>query len=752
MEFVSEEAQYVLQFINQTNRSLFLTGKAGTGKTTLLKEIIATTHKNTVVVAPTGIAALNAGGVTIHSLFQLPFGGFIPDNSVGQFTPSTKLESRATLQRHFKMSAIKRTVIRNMELLIIDEVSMLRADLLDAVDFMLQSVRKTKNPFGGVQVLFIGDLLQLPPIVREDEWQILKKYYKGKFFFNSKAVEQNPPLYIELSKIFRQTDAQFIELLNNLRNNTITKQDLEVLNKYVQPQFDTKNNKGYITLTTHNTKADNINTQALNDLKETSFSYKAEIIGDFPDKIFPVDETLQLKVGAQIMFIKNDLSFEKKFFNGKMGIIKALSSKEVIVYFPEEDTTIEVEKYEWSNIRYNLNANTKEIEEETIGTFTHYPIKLAWAITVHKSQGLTFNKAVLDVSQVFVPGQAYVALSRLRGLEGLVLTSPMQMNGISNDEEVMSYANNKASLNNLKDSLSIETKKFIFNYITQAFNWQPLAQEWRNHQYAYSEKTENSTKSKHTLWAKKQTEAIENLLEPSRKFILQLTRLFNENAHLEHIKQRVDAAYDYFFPKMDAQAEALFWQIEEVKRMKKAKSYFDELTILEELQVKAILQLMKAKILIERIVKKEPISKENLTSQEIKNYRIQKVEKAQKEYKKTNTSLIEDEVDLERYTKKKEKKEPKKSTVQETYELWIQKNSIKEIAAIRKLSAQTIEGHLIKLIESKIININQVLPEDKIQELAQVFKDYKEDTLSPLKEKVGDEFTWNELKMFKASL
>lgn len=260
MQTISEAASYTLRFINQTQRSVFLTGKAGTGKTTLLREIIETTHKNTVVVAPTGIAALNAGGVTIHSMFQLPFGGFIPDNSAPDFSESTKFETKATLRRHFKMSGLKKSVIRNMELLIIDEVSMLRADLLDAMDFMMQTVRKRNQPFGGVQVLFIGDLLQLPPVIRDDEWYTLKKYYKGKFFFHSHVVQQNPPLYIELDKIFRQTDDAFISVLNNLRNNQISKEDIAALNQYVQPDFDLKANKGYITLTTHNAKADSMNT------------------------------------------------------------------------------------------------------------------------------------------------------------------------------------------------------------------------------------------------------------------------------------------------------------------------------------------------------------------------------------------------------------------------------------------------------------------------------------------------------------
>lgn len=754
MESLSAEANYVLQFINQTNRSIFLTGKAGTGKTTLLKEIIKSTHKNCVVVAPTGIAALNAGGVTIHSMFQLPFGGFIPDNSTPQFLENSKFETKATLRRHFKMSGLKKSVIQNMELLIIDEVSMLRSDLMDAIDFMLQSVRRKNLPFGGVQVLFIGDLLQLPPIIRDEEWRTLRSYYKGKFFFHSHVIQQNPPLYIELSKIFRQTDEQFISVLNNLRNNQISQSDIQILNEFVQPNFDLKANKGYITLTTHNVKADSINSQSLLDLNGKSKIYKALIVDEFPEKIYPLEEQLELKVGAQVMFIKNDLSFEKNYFNGKMGVIKSLSDEEIMVHFPEENKTIEVERYEWQNIRYYVDENTKEINEEVLGTFTHYPIKLAWAITVHKSQGLTFDKAALDVSQVFLPGQAYVALSRLRSLNGLVLLSPLQMNGISSDQDVMEYAENKATESLLQDSLKLETKNFIHNYLKSSFDWADLAQEWRNHQFSYNENSELSAKSKHAVWAKKQTDAIESLLDPSRKFITQLNTIFKEEeVDFKFVFERIQAAYSYFLQPLDSLVYEILWKIEEVIRIKKVKAFYDELVVLETLQVKAVLQLMKAKLLIETVVKGETISKEKLSSEAIKYYKIRKLETIREEFKNLNVTLIEDEVDLERYTKKKKTaKEPKKSTVQETYELWLEKNSIKEIAAIRKLTTQTIGGHIAKLIETETISITDVLPEEKIQQLAMAFKGYKEETLNGLKEQYGDKFTWDELKMFKASL
>ncbi len=753
METVSAEANYVLQFINQTNRSVFLTGKAGTGKTTLLKEIIQTTHKNCVVVAPTGIAALNAGGVTIHSMFQLPFGGFLPDNSSPQFTDNSKFESRSTLRRHFKMSGLKKAVIQNMELLIIDEVSMLRSDLLDAIDFMMQTVRKKTSPFGGVQVLFIGDLMQLPPIIRDEEWRTLRKYYNGKFFFHSHVIQQNPPLYIELSKIFRQTDDRFISILNNLRNNQITQTDIQNLNEFVQPNFDLKTNKGYITLTTHNAKADNINSQSLSDLDGKQSTYKAEITGDFPEKIYPIEDKLELKIGAQIMFIKNDLSFEKKFFNGKMGVVKSLSEKEILIHFPDENKTIEVEKYEWQNIRYKVDEMTKEIDEEVLGTFVHYPIKLAWAITVHKSQGLTFDKAALDVSQVFLPGQAYVALSRLRSLNGLILLSPLQMNGISSDQDVMNYAENKASEDILQNTLKTETQNFIHNYLIHSFDWTDLAQEWRNHRFSYNENSENSQKSKHAIWAKTQAENIEKLLEPSRKFVLQLNKLFSSTVDLQFINQRVQAAFDYFLQPMDALVYETLWKLEEIQRIKKVKEYYEELLVLEDLQTKAVLRLMKAKLLIETVVNSETISKEKLTSNEIKTYKINKLAIIQEKFKLENAELIDDEIEPNRYAKtKKEPKQTKKSTVQETYELWLEKNTIKEIAAIRKFTPETILGHLTKLIIAQTITINDVFPEDKIQELTEAFKDYNEETVSPLKEKYGDKFTWEELRMFKASL
>lgn len=756
MNTPSIEAIYTLQFVNQTNKSIFLTGKAGTGKTTLLKEIITTTHKNTVVVAPTGIAALNAGGVTIHSMFQLPFATFLPDyKEITNFSSSVKIENRTSLLRHFKINAMKRAVIRNMELLIIDEVSMLRADVLDAIDFMMRKTRKSDNPFGGVQVIFIGDLLQLPPVVKQEEWHVLKHYYQGMFFFNAHVLQQFPPLYIELSKIYRQSDTIFIKLLNNLRQNKITSSDIALLNKYVQSNFNAKENKGYISLTTHNAKANEINQQALQDLKGKSYTYLPDIVGDFPDKIFPIDEKLELKVGAQIMFIKNDFSIDKQYFNGKMGTIESLSSNEILVHFPDENKTIEVEKYEWENVRFKVNETTREIEEEVIGTFVHYPIKLAWAITVHKSQGLTFEKAALDVSQVFAPGQAYVALSRLRSLEGLVLLSPIQMNGISSDEKVLNYASNKASEELLMQSLVIEKQQFILESLSKGFHFKEFIQEWRNHFYSYKSEESKSIKAKHIDWVTLQYEKIILLEIPSEKFLLQLQSIFSkEKMDYEFVMERCDAAFNYFFSPLDAIFEDLLFKIEVIKRTKNAKAYFNELSALEELTHSIIIQLMKAQILATIVFENKEINKENLYSKKIKNYKSQKLTVVQERFKKENSSLIEEDESIVYYKqpKKKKTKTNKKSTIEETLELFKEHLSIVEIAHKRKLTEATIYSHFTKLIQMEIVEISEILATDKITALSKAFQEYQNDSLTQLKEAYGDTFSWEELKLFRATL
>lgn len=757
MQEISAVAQYALRFINQTNRSVFLTGKAGTGKTTLLKEIIRTTHKNVVVVAPTGIAALNAGGVTIHSMFQLPFSGFLPITSAAQFSDNVRFETKDSLRRHFTMRGDKKSVILNMELLVIDEVSMLRADLLDAIDYMLRSIRHKNTPFGGVQVLYIGDLLQLPPVVRNEEWAVLQQFYKGKFFFHSLVVQQNPPLYIELDKIYRQTDDAFINVLNNLRNNIITNADLTVLNKFVNPDFQLKENPGYITLTTHNAKADTMNAKALDELDGKEYFYTPEIVDDFPDKMYPVEHTFRLKVGAQVMFVKNDPSPEKNYFNGKIGVIKSLSKGEILVHFPDDSKTIEVEKYEWKNVRYLVDDITKEIKEDILGTFVHYPLKLAWAITVHKSQGLTFDKAVLDVSQVFMPGQAYVALSRLRSLNGLILLSPMRMNGISNDADVMDYATGKAGEDELVTSLHRETITFVGNFLKDSFDWGALATLWQKHKMSYLHEGEKSVKRPYREWAHRQEDKVHSVMDASSKFIKQLNSLFEQpEVDMHFVQERVAKAVDYFFPSMDGLATGLYSKMEEVLRLKRAKAFFEELAELEELQTAALMRLLKARRIMEVVTSGQTISRESLITPQILNYRKDKIEAIRSVMRANPTTIVEEageDYAAQRYAPKKKKTgEPKKTTLEETLELWQQNLTVQEIATRRKLTETTILSHFAGLIQTGRAKVEDVLSADKIESLTEAFKEYDGESLNGLKEKYGDRFTWGELRLYKAGL
>ena len=749
-------AAFVEQFINQTSQSIFLTGKAGTGKTTLLRKIMASTHKNAVIVAPTGIAALNAGGVTIHSFFQLPFAGFIPEfGAQPAFSESVKFETKQTLLRHFTMNKTRLKMIRNIDLLIIDEVSMLRADLLDAIDWTLRNIRRVHEPFGNVQVLFIGDLLQLPPVVKQEEWQILRNHYQGIFFFHAKVLQETQPLYIELSKIYRQQDQDFIQLLNQLRNNQMSSEDLQILNQYVRPDFDANKEEGYITLSTHNAKADQINAIALEALPEKLWSYAAEITGDYPKHLYPLEPTLELKLGAQVMFIKNDLSLEKNYFNGKMGKIKALSSDEILVEFPEEKKTINVEKFEWSNIRYELNAATGEVEEKTIGTFVHYPLKLAWAITVHKSQGLTFDKAVLDVSEVFAPGQAYVALSRLRTLSGLVLTQPMRMNGLSNDQQVMAYSQHKADENTLPKVLEAHTKHYLLQTLKQAFDWYELRSQWSQHEASYQALGAKSEKTKNKSWIALQNQVVQATKEPAEKFIRQLEGLFTK-PHFDRVflKERVDAAYLYFFAQLDGVLLSNLRKIAELSRVRKTKSYAEELEALDEILTESILKLKKVRLLVTAVAEGEAITKDRIWNNDLQQYKLSKIAIVRQELKQV-PSLLDDpdaeEVSFLKSTKKLAKEQKvKKSTQEKTLELLEAGKEVSEIARERQLSVQTINSHFAYLIRSGQIELTDVMSPKRISELEQLFDGFEGNSLNPLKEKLGSKATWDELKLYQA--
>lgn len=385
-------------FVNQTNQHVFLTGKAGTGKTTFLKYIRDHSYKKMAITAPTGVAAMNAGGTTLHSLFWLPFGTFIEDHELKWDEQDGHIYNKSRLFSTIKLTKQRRTILQELELLVIDEVSMVRADTLDAINVILQSVRRDMRPFGGLQLLFIGDLYQLPPVVRDHEWQVLRNHYSSVFFFNAKVLRDNPPILLELDKIYRQQDEGFISILNAIRNNNCDSEMLKELNTYYKPDFEPKEGEQFITLTSHNRNADDINGKALANLSGKMLNLKAVVKDDFSQGSYPAEEILSLKIGAQVMFIRNDTGEDRKYYNGKIGTVKDinLQAGTVVVKFPDGSEDVTAKRETWENIKYNYDKGQDQIKEEVLGTFSQFPLRLAWAITIHKSQGLTFDKAIID--------------------------------------------------------------------------------------------------------------------------------------------------------------------------------------------------------------------------------------------------------------------------------------------------------------------------------------------------------------------
>ena len=433
--FVNQKLDFVEELVLYTDSHIFLTGKAGTGKTTFLKNLPLKTYKRMVVVAPTGVAAINAGGQTIHSFFQLPFGPQLPEDATGGKTwgGSNTKSFAAQLQ---KLNKKKLNLIRSLDLLIIDEISMVRADVLDAIDTVLRRVRRSQKPFGGLQLLMIGDVHQLAPVAKAEEWEVLAPYYDTTYFFGSHVLKKAPYVCVELEHIYRQHDESFITLLNKVRDNKMDAECVRLLNTRFQPTFVPKDGEGYITLTTHNYQADQINETKLAAIKEKPLIFHAEVHGTFPENTYPTKEELELKVGAQVMFVKNDPNPEKAFYNGKIGRVVGYDEREDTVTVESEGERITVPKLKWQNMEYSINSENQDIEEKEIGSFTQIPLRLAWAVTIHKSQGLTFDKVIVDAGQAFAHGQVYVALSRCTSLEGLVLKTRITSNALVNDFSV----------------------------------------------------------------------------------------------------------------------------------------------------------------------------------------------------------------------------------------------------------------------------------------------------------------------------
>ncbi|MDQ7948641.1 MAG: helix-turn-helix domain-containing protein [Pedobacter sp.] len=751
MREVLDPTELAAKFINLTSRHIFLTGKAGTGKTTFLKKLMATTHKKAVIVAPTGIAAINAAGVTIHSLFQLPFGTFLPREIAVQSESYQHCHSPRSVIRHLNMNAAKRRILIDLELLIIDEVSMLRADLLDAIDLILRYVRKNNSSsFGGVQVLFIGDLHQLPPVVKNEEWNLLGTCYKSAFFFDALVLEKDPPIYIELEKIYRQADKQFIHLLNNLRNNTVGAADIALVKTHYRPDGQPELKDNYITLTTHNHKADSLNKNRLAELKAPSFDYPSAIENEFAESAFPAERTLTLKVGAQVMFIKNDPTGEQRFFNGKIAVVTKLSADHIEVQL-DGSLKLIVEKYTWKNIRYVPNPATNEIEEELIGTFTQYPLKLAWAITVHKSQGLTFDRAIIDIGDAFAPGQIYVALSRLRSLDGLVLTSLISDRGIRQDQNVAFFSRTKNDQEDLGVQIEREKDIFLKNALLNSFDLTVLDRHVYEHVFSYGKQERKSSKQSHLPWANRLQEEVMALKTDSDRFLKQIERLFanGEQESLEALYERTLAAGNYFSPRFSAMSDQIFGQIEVAKTQKQTKEYLVELIELEAMVYEQLRRIKKANALLGAVLKGAELTKDEVQA-------LHEVAKREEQLKKIYESTNKDDFSTKgddfygkvKATKKqKTAKAPKVDTKELTLEMFRAGQSIADIAKTRKITAGTIESHLAHFVAKQELEATALMPAARLETILSAINSLKSVKLAEIREHLGKAYSFGEIKI-----
>ena len=497
------------------------------------------------VVAPTGVAAINAEGVTIHSLFQLPPQLFIP-------TP----EARKQLFSEMQMRAHKQRVLRNLEMLVIDEVSMVRADLLDAVDAVLRHFKHRPNlPFGGVQLLFIGDLFQLSPVAREEEWRLLREYYEGAYFFQAQVFRELQPVYIELDHVFRQTNIDFLEILNQVRNNALTPESRKILNSRYNPYFQAdKNGEYYITLSTHNSKVDAINRRELDALKAESFTYQARVKDTFPESMYPIDETLTLKVGAKVMFVKNDSSQEKLYYNGKLATVTALSKNEIHVIC-EDGKEVDVHTETWENLRYISETGSNEVQVEVIGSFTHFPLRLAWAITIHKAQGLTFDHVVIDAEDAFAAGQVYVALSRCRSLEGIVLLTPIPMQALTNAREILYFTKNQLDITTTEQRLAGAQMEYLTILLCSLYDFRSIINQLSS--LSRNVKTMGSVQGDISSFFTTCIGGLEGLQIIAERFQQQIRQIVYNSASLPNLAERLQAAYVYFSPKIQQMLETI---------------------------------------------------------------------------------------------------------------------------------------------------------------------------------------------------
>lgn len=704
-------AELAANYVNNTNRHIFLTGKAGSGKTTFLRDIVSNTYKNTAVAAPTGIAAINAEGVTLHSLLQLPFGIFIPEDiPFSEF--GTQVNTPSSLFKDAKFGAQKRKLINELELLIIDEVSMLRADLLDCIDHTLRKLRKRKfDPFGGLQILFIGDLMQLPPVVRNTEASLLRQFYPSPYFFEARALKENPPIRVELDKVYRQSDQQFIDLLNRLRHNELEGSDIELLNAHYE--LEPISEDGYIHLTTHNRKADKINATRLEELSADEVTFTATIDGDFPENAYPSDYKLTLKEGAQVMFIKNDPTGKGQFFNGKIGTISSLNDGIKVVF--EDNTEVDVEEYTWENIRYVLDKETKEIDQKVLGTFQQYPLKLAWAVTIHKSQGLTFERAILDLEDTFAAGQLYVALSRLTSLSGLILSSPLPQRAPSIDEQLEYYIQGFEGQKQLEEQFERDRMRFISEFAEWAFLLDPMVQELVNHKKTFNKDENRSLKQKHLPWTEELINDAYPLKEVGENFLRQIRRIL-QSADTHLLAERMAKAAEYFGENLSGLIERIVGQHRTLKTQTQAKTYRAELAELKETIAKQLRQIVKLNLLVQHINEGIPLTRDKLRQSST--------------LKELSTVTTKD----------------KTPTAEITFQMYKEGKSMKVIAEERGLVEGTIESHLAQYVEKGLLDVNDFLKPTKLKAIMKCYAQGLTRS-GEIKSALPDSYTWGEIKM-----
>lgn len=793
------ELELALNFIEKTDRNLFITGKAGTGKTTFLHKIKNESLKRMVIVAPTGVAAINAKGVTIHSFFQMPFGPILPN----QITNTNQ-------QRKFSKTKID--IIKSLDLVIIDEISMVRADLLDGIDQVLRRYKNRDKVFGGAQVLMIGDLQQLAPVVKPNEWSLLQQYYNTVYFFSSKAYQEANVVSIELKHIYRQKNEDFITILNEIRNDKLSTTSEQILNKRYNPTFSPTKEEGYITLTTHNRRANTINDSELNKLKNKSYFFEAEVSGKFNENSYPNDEKLELKVGAQVMFIKNDSSPEKRYFNGKIGIITDISRENVTVQCPNEVDEIVTEREEWNNINYSINEETKEIKEDLVGSFSQIPLRLAWAITIHKSQGLTFEKAIIDAEASFAHGQTYVALSRCTSLDGLVLKTPISNNAIINDSTVSSFNESVEENHPDEQELLNSEKEFQLNLISELFDYQLfLYPTTRLIDIFYKNKTSIKGDVIDHLQTIKD-DGVVALMKVSNGFKNQLNKLSEDSILPENssqIQERFTKGVDYFLSETVTKIVQPLSKIEfstdnkQVKKdfTKQFESVQEKLTekvfalkkmtngfkVKEYLQVRAnaVLQKTEPKQKKKLSTRKDPLLALKLRelrdeiriAENIPAFQIFTQEtlyaicdalpRTEKELLKVNgmgkirVKKYGEEIleVIEAYCKEnginkfnEQKKEDKKNTKQITFELFKSGLEPKEIAKERSLTLNTIQSHLMSFIPTGDVDILELIPLKKYKKIINQIEEIEFKNLTELKEKVDKSFTYMELRMVLLSM